>query len=154
MSTVLSDLPTTMPRMHFHPWRALRNQPDITLRFEHEPGRRGSWCQRTRTIRMDPKQLQREARCTVLHEQVHAARGHDGCQEPAAELSVKREVARRLITIYALVDAVLFYGEHDLTALAEELWVDEETVLTRLLWLHPAERAYLERRLASRDGAT
>lgn len=118
MTAVLSDPAATLPCMHFHPWRALRSRPDITVRWEYEPGRRGSWCQRTKTIRLDPQQLQRERRVTVLHEQIHAARGHEGCQDVATELSVRKGVARRLITIYGLVDAVLFYGQHDLAALA------------------------------------
>lgn len=102
---------------------------------------------------LDPRQLQAERRCTATHELIHAERGHRGCQPPAVELSVRSECARRLIGINALVDAVLFYGEQNLPALADELWVDVETVTIRLNHLHPAERGYLDRRIAARGDA-
>lgn len=66
---------------------------------------------------------------------------------------VRKEVARRLITVHALADAILFYGEVDLAALAEDLWCDEASVTLRKHHLHPAERGYLEQRLLARDGA-
>lgn len=137
----------------WHPWRALRERSEITVRWERMDGRLGSWCADTRTIRMHPGQGQAQRRVTATHEQIHAERGHRGCQPDAVELSVKKTTARRLVSIYDLVDAVLFYGEHNVSALAEELWVDVETVQIRLEHLHPAEAGYLSQRLAARDGA-
>lgn len=150
--TGLSEAAAVMPAV-WHPWRTLRHRPEITVRWERMPGRMGEWCQRTKTITLHPDQLQRERRTTATHETIHAERGHDGPCTGAVELSVKKEAARRLIGIYALAEAVLFYGQEDLPALAEELWTDEEHVAIRLQWLHPAERGYLEQRLAARDGA-
>lgn len=102
---------------------------------------------------MHPGQGQAQRRVTATHEQIHCEWGHDGCQPDVVELAVKKETARRCIGIYDLASAVLFWDQRDLEALAEELWVDVETVTIRLTYLHPAERGYLERRLAARDGA-
>jgi hypothetical protein len=102
-------------------------------------------------IRMAKGQLQVERRCTITHEMIHVERGDAGC-DARAELLVRRETARRLIPIRTLGDAYLFWGD-DLAALAEELWVDEDVLQTRLEHLHPAERGYLQQRLAARDGA-
>jgi len=104
-----------------------------------------------RHIRMAKDQLQVERRCTLTHELIHIERGDQGC-EARAEDAVRRETARRLIPIRALGDAVVFWGD-DLAALADELWVDEDTMQTRLDTLHPSERGYLKRRVALRDGA-
>lgn len=101
---------------------------------------------------LDPRQLQAERRCTAMHELIHAERGHHGCQPGPVEMSVHKEAARRLISIHALVDALVFYGE-DWAAVAEECWVDEETLHTRREHLHPAERGYLLRRLAALEVA-
>lgn len=152
MIDVLSEAPPWITGV-WHPWRALRERSEITVRWERMDGRLGAWCADTKTIRMHPGQGQAQGRVTATHEQIHAERGHRGCQPDAVELSVKKATARRCITLYALVDAVLFYGAEDLVALADELWVDIETVMIRLTHLHPAERGYLERRLAAKDGA-
>lgn len=149
---VLSVPPAKVDGM-WHPWRAIRSRPEITVRWQPLDGRLGTWCLHTHTITMHPGQGQAQGRVTATHELVHAERGHRGCQPPAVEASVMREVSRRHITTRALVSAVLFYGETNLAALAEELWCDEETVRTRLDHLHPAERGYLTQRLAARDGA-
>lgn len=151
--TVLSDQPCKVQRV-WHPWRAIRNRPDITVRWRQMDGRLGEWDERTRTMTLDPRQLQRERRVTATHEAIHAER-RDRCGgDERVEWIVRRETARRLICIHALADAVLFYGEHDLAALAEELWVDEDTVEVRRQTLHPAERGYLRHRVALRDDLT
>lgn len=137
----------------WNPWRTIRARPDITVRWRRLDGRLGEWCERTRTMTLDPRQLQSERRVTATHEAIHAERGHDGCQTDSVELSVRKETARRCITIYALVDAILFYGETDLPALANELWCDLDTVQTRKDHLHPAERGYIRQRLEARDGS-
>lgn len=115
-------------------------------------GRLGEWCQDSRTMTLDPRQLQVERRCTAMHELIHAERGHHGCQPARVELSVRKEAARRLISIYDLVNAIIFNG-HDLAQIADECWVDEDTLRTRLEHLHPAERAYIQGRIAAREGA-
>lgn len=54
-----------------------------------------------------------------------------------------------LITIRALGDALAWARTRD--EAAEELWVDVATLEARLRSLHPAERAYLNRRLSGHD---
>lgn len=95
--TVLSDQPRTMPAMSWHPWRLLRNQPDIALRWERMPGRLGSWCERTRTITLHPDQSQAERRSTLTHELAHAAAGHGGACSQLVEAQVDNQAARELI---------------------------------------------------------
>lgn len=148
--SVLSDPALRMPPMSaplWHPWRALRDREDVTVRWRRMPGRLGHWCADSRTVTFHPGQGQAQRRVTATHEQIHIEWGHDGCQPASIELAVRKETARRCIGIYALVNAVLFYGEHNLPALADELWVDVETVQTRLEYLHPAERGYIQQLL-------
>lgn len=136
----------------WHPWRAIRARSDITVRWADLDGRLGTWHNGTRTMTLNKRQGQAQGRVTATHELVHAERGHHGCQPDLVEAAVCREVARRHVPIYALADAVLFYGETNTAALAEELWCDEDTITTRLLYLHPAERGYLTQRLQAQDG--
>jgi hypothetical protein len=97
-------------------------------------------------------QLQAERRCTLTHELVHLEWGHLGEQPPAIERAVRIEAARRLIPIEDLVRAAVWARSID--EAAEELWVDEETLQTRLDSLEPAERTALIRALREReDGA-
>lgn len=136
-------------RVPFHPWRAIRAMTDVTVLFEAEPGRRGSWCHRTRTIRVNPRLLQVERREVVTHERQHALRGHEACQPPAEELSVRKAVARELIDLRDLGRALLW--SDDLHEVADELWVTPELLQLRVRWLHPAEQGYLRRRLAVKE---
>lgn len=144
--TAMSVTATKMPGMSspWHPWRALRQRTDVRQLWEHEPGLLGSWCERTREIRLHPDLSQAERRCTLTHELIHAERGDTSCDE-----SVHREAARRLIKIGPLLSAVAFYGE-DWPAVAEELWVDEDTLRIRLASAHPSERGALSRCLVLR----
>lgn len=113
----------------------------------------GWWDPDRRTIWVDPGLSQAERRSTIAHELVHAERGDESCaavsdwHEQKQERAVDQEAARRLITLEQLVDALLW--TRDLGELAEELWVDVETLRTRLAHLHPAEKHYVRRRLAA-----
>lgn len=88
---------------------------------------------------------QAERRCTATHELIHAERGDTTCDP-----SVHQEAARRLIDIKALGEALAFY-DGDLHQVADELWVDHETLAVRLNHLHPSERGYLRRRMSMRE---
>lgn len=116
----------------WHPWRALRRRPDITLVFEDPgPGALGRVDYDTATITLHPRLLQAERRATLTHELVHlergpAVRGHEAREERAVEI----EAARRLIDLAQLVDAVKWTD--DVHELAFELWVDPDTVQIRL----------------------
>lgn len=136
----------------WHPWRALGRMKHVIVEWTDDlPAHVLGETDGVARIRMANRQLQVERRCTITHELVHVERGHTGFCDQAAELRVRREAARRLISIGALGEALAFYGERDLDALADELWVDVDTLLVRLNYLHPAERGYLRRRLERRE---
>jgi hypothetical protein len=59
--------------------------------------------------------------------------------------------ARRLITDEQLVDALLW--ARDERELADELWVDVQTVRARLTGLNEREKNAIEARIAEREGA-
>ena len=59
-------------------------------------------------------------------------------------------VARRLIPFEALLDAARW--ARNVHELADELWVDEDTVRVRLAHLHPSERMKIMAMRAERDG--
>lgn len=142
----MSDVDTKVAPVTFHPWRAIRELGSrVEVTWESREGILGSWCQRTRVMTLHPDQNQAERLCTAAHEGIHAERGDTLCDP-----SVHREAARRLISIEALADAALVH-EGDMVALADELWVDEDTLQVRLAHLHPAERGYLRRRLEMKE---
>lgn len=128
----------------WHPWRALRGLPHVTLRqAELPPFVRAATD--GRQILMHPELLQRERRSSLTHELVHIERGDTCACDAGDESRVRQETAHRLITLEALAAALAW--TRDIAELAEELWVDEITVRTRLEHLHPSERHYLKRRL-------
>lgn len=116
------------------------------------PGLMGSTCHRRRVITLDLRLSQAERRCTIAHELEHVERGPmpaDPILAAREEEAIDRAVARRLVTIRALGDALAWARTRD--EAAEELWVDVATLEARLRSLHPAERAYLNRRLSGLD---
>ena len=82
-----------------------------------------------------------EARCTLVHELIHLERGHRTCQPPDVEADVAREAAQRLLPIDELADA-LAQTRSEFEA-AKMLWVDVDTLRTRLASLDDVERARL-----------
>ena len=125
--------------MHLpHPWRELRALAHVVVHYDDlRPGVWGATDGHAR-IWLDRHLGQVERRCTLAHELEHIRRGHTGCQADAVEADVHRTVARRLIPFDALLDALRW--ARSLHELADELWVDEDTVLARLAHLHPSER--------------
>jgi hypothetical protein len=140
----MSDVVSTVPVV-FHPWRAIRDRADITVQWLRRDDLLGTWCERTKTITLHPDQNQAERRCTAAHELLHAERGDTSC-----DWRTHRDAARLLIDVHDLGEALAYYGD-DLTQVAEELWVDEDTLRVRLDHLHPSERGYLQRRLNMRE---
>lgn len=138
------------PMTRWHPWRALRSMADVEVVFDDLPeGVLGTT--RGRRVTIANGLLQGERRATASHEAIHLERGHgQGCN-PAAERSVEEESARRLITLPALADALCW--AHDEWEVADECWVDVQTVRTRIDTLTSWEQAYIERRIAAREGA-
>lgn len=91
--------------------------------------------------------------CTLTHEIIHLERGpapQDAYFGAVEEQLVGILAARRLIPLPALVDALAWVGSEDHHDLADELWVDVDTLRTRLQHLTPEERAHITRELARR----
>jgi len=132
-----------------HPWREFRTFADWTLAWAPLPADlmgATSWPDRTVTI--DKRLLQAERRCTIAHEMEHIRRGPvptDRVLAAREELAVDVSVARKLIDVRHLGEALAW--SQVMAEVADELWVDEATLTTRLAHLHPSERAYLRRRL-------
>lgn len=145
----------TVAVMH-HPWRVFRDLAEWTLRWAYLPD--GSWgetCFDSRTVTISPGLNQAERRCTIAHETQHILRG----PAPVSlvdyeERVVDRNVARLLLPdLQAIGDALAWACWHDVHAAADELWVDEFVLQTRLDHLHPSERGFLRRRFAEWSNA-
>lgn len=136
--------------MH-HPWRRLREMTHVELLW-HDGGAAGLTRFAGPSISLRRGMSQAERRSTICHELEHldagpGVRGHERCEERAVE----REAAKRLIGLHELGEALAW--SRSMEEAAEELWVDAGTLRARLDCLHPAERAYLRRRLAAPDAA-
>lgn len=133
--------------MH-HPWRTFRELVEWTLVWAPLPF--GVWGQTdfdAKTVTLTLGMSQAERRCTIAHETQHILRG------PAPvgvmgreELLVDQNAARLLLPDVRAVGEALAWA-NGLDEAAEELWVDRDLLRVRLEHLHPAERAYLKRRL-------
>lgn len=138
---------STVPVMH-HPWRAFRDLVDWTLEWAHLP--HGVWGLTDfdrRVVTLTHGMSQAERRCTIEHERQHILRGPVSAAYTAREeLAVDRNAARVLLPDIRAIGAELAWA-HNLDEAAEQLWVDPDILRTRLEHLHPAERAYLRRRL-------
>lgn len=139
-----------MPGMG-HPWRRLRELGEWLLGWAPLPGDlRGLTDYHARIIILDPRLTQAERRCTVAHELEHVHRGPvPGWMVPREEEAIERAVARRLIPLDRLADALAW--TQDAAEAAEELWVDIPTLEARMRGLHPAERAHLRARLGHHE---
>lgn len=133
-------------RNMWHPWRALRAMPDVALEMRRDlPVGLRATTDGARIV-MSDRLLQRERRAALAHELEHIRSGRVRHCSGRDESYVRQAAARRLITIERLA-AALQWSQH-VEELAEELWVDEDTVRCRLEHLHPSERHYLRQQLA------
>jgi hypothetical protein len=132
----------------FDPYAALRADPAITVVWDVTMPERGRWYQRLRTVLVRGGLTQAERRTVVTHELIHAERG-DETTCPKTERRVDHEAARRLIDLDDLADTLRWaLGPEEV---ADELHVTPDTVMARLSTLTPAEKQYIEQRLAARD---
>ncbi|MGV5046843.1 hypothetical protein [Rhodococcus pyridinivorans] len=142
------------PRKHrWHPWRHIaQHHPHIrvTCNYKLPPGYDGLLTEDG--IYIDRRLTQAERRCTLTHEIIHLERGappdhpHFAAYE---EHIVEVLAARRLIAIPRLIDGLL-WTQHP-HELADELWVDVDTLTTRVQHLTREERAHIIRELAERQ---
>lgn len=99
----------------------------------------------TKTVTLDKRLGQAQRRSAIAHETEHILRGPAVGYREREELAVEKATARKLIDIKDLGEALAW--SQNLYEVADDLWVDSETVEVRLKHLHPSERAYLLRRL-------
>lgn len=134
--------------MH-HPWREFRHLAGWTLCWATLPvDLMGLTTWADQTVTLDRSLLQAERRCTIAHEVEHIRRGPVPSEPVLAareEAAVDVAVARRLIDIRDLGEALAW--SQVIVEVADELWVSEETLRTRLAHLHPSEVHYLRRRM-------
>jgi hypothetical protein len=135
----------------WHPWRyAGEHYPNITIECHRELPEHiwGLTSFSLRTIWLCRRLRQTHRRCTLTHELIHLERGPmptDPVLAAREERTVDRLAAQRLITLPALADALRWTRQpHEL---AEQLWVDEPTLRTRMETLDPLETAELEHQL-------
>ncbi|MDD9207860.1 ImmA/IrrE family metallo-endopeptidase [Georgenia sp. 10Sc9-8] len=126
--------------MLFHPWRRLRQSPHIDVAWWPMAGRLGATNGRD-VIVLHPGQSQVLRRCTVAHELAHVELGHTGGCTGTEERHARQLAARWLITMEQLLDALRWSEE--LQEVAEELWVDTDTLNARLDALTAAGRAQI-----------
>lgn len=131
----------------WHPWRtAAERYPHITIVCDHPLPRGVRGLLKDSTIWLCRTLTQAERRSVLSHELLHLQRGiaSPGFQE-REERIVDELAARRLIPIADLSRALCATRDPD--TLAEELWVDQHTVQTRMATLDPLETAELEHAL-------
>lgn len=129
----------------WHPWRALRKLTHIDLVWTKLDVNILALTDGKRTIWMDPRQSQAQRRSTIAHELAHIELGHvGGCSGPE-ERQARDLAARRLIRLDHLADALKW--TRSVHELAEELWVDVETLTDRLEGLSLEEVAWLRAEL-------
>lgn len=138
----------------WHPWRELRHLPEVLFHVTDDlPSGNAWWSPAHEVILMRPGLLQVERRCSLAHELGHRALGHTGqCAYPdsrrqarRAEHHADRWAARKLIEVEDL--ARVSQWANGRAEAADELWVTPHMLEVRIDGLHPAERAYVRKRL-------
>lgn len=137
--------------MTYHPWRELRGRPEIDVQWAALPLDVSALVEGT-SITIDSRLTQVQRRCSLLHELLHVERGVPHGVDEREESLVEQEVARRLVPLEQLVDA-LRWSRHP-REVADHCWVTVDVILTRAEHLHPSERHYLRRALADDEGET
>ena len=137
----------------YHPWRRFRGLARWTLTQTTLPGDlAGLTIWPAGVVALDCRLSQVERRCTICHELVHIERGpvpDDDRLAAREESTVEREVARRLIELQPLGEA-LAWSRH-ISEAADALWVTEDLLRVRLAPLSCTETTSLAERLAFRD---
>ena len=140
-------------RERYHPYR---HALDLGVSVVYQPlpdAMLGCWDPDTRTIYLQPGLDQRERRSTLTHELVHAIRGDEPCATTELELrqeaTVELAAAQLLIPLDDLTSALRWC--RDEVELAEDLWVDEALVRTRLENLTDMDKAFIEHALWGAD---
>lgn len=125
----------------FHPWRRLRKLAHIDLAWRTLPGKLGITNGNDLVV-LDPRQSQTQRRCTIAHELAHIELGHTGECTPVEEAQARALAARWLIRMEHLLEALAW--TENLEELADELWVDLDTLMARLDGLTVEERRMIQ----------
>jgi Zn-dependent peptidase ImmA (M78 family) len=137
-------------RRRFDPYRSLGALGVDFYVDDVEPDLLGYYDDGRRAVTVARGLRQVERRCTAAHEYVHAVRRDQptcsGWHEAKQERAVARTAARLLISVDDLARALAW--STDAEEVADELWVDVDTLAHRLAALAPDEW----RELASRLG--
>jgi len=136
--------------MNYHPWRRLRERPDVDITWTTMPEDVLADTDGLTCIRLDSRLLQVERRIAIDHELAHIELGHTCGADTAQEVAACKLSARRLIGVRDLAEAMRWTT--DVSEVADILWVTEDVVITRMQHLHPAERHLLLRATAHHRG--
>lgn len=140
-----------MGKHRYHPWRALRLLPHITVEWSKSVARGRV---DGRTITLHPLLTQAERRSTLAHELVHLERGPAPPHLVAREELIVEEIAsRRLVDLDDLAGAIVWHDGHAHDSMADDLWVDRGILLARIRSLDDEERAYIDEIVARREGS-
>lgn len=106
-------------------------------------------CWRRKVILLERDRTVAQRRSDLSHAIAHIDLGHRRAFDPGTETAADRLAAKRLILRVPLADALVWTQGAATEETAEILRVDIPILRARLSHLHPAERAYLRRRLTS-----
>lgn len=146
----------------YDPWDDLRARGHLTLSITRLPIGDAMYFADVPGIALDERLSRTERRCVLAHELAHIDLGHThqaattcswdlGTSRIARrhELEADKLTARRLVLTRVLADALCRWDNP--WAVADDLDVTEHVLETRLAHLHPAERGYISRRLATKE---
>ncbi len=139
--------------MTYNPWSDAAGHPNLLVASLRLPDGHSWWLPADDAIVLDDRLGQAGRRSALAHELIHRERGDEHCEDRTLdarrERRVTTEAARRLVTLDALADALLWSLQED--ELADELWIDVETAQARLASLSPGEKDYIEARLDAQN---
>lgn len=126
--------------------------PDWVIRWCDLRGIPEVLCPDRKVILIERSDTRAGRRCSLAHAIAHIDLEHrnvDGLISARQELAADRMAARRLIDVRHLADAWLWSETFE--ECAHELDVEPRYLALRLERLHPAERHFLRRRIASKE---
>jgi hypothetical protein len=139
--------------MGWNPWEELARQPDILMAVLPLPAGDSWWLPDERAIVLHSRLNRAERKCALAHELIHAERADVALADPILaakqERAVDCEAARRLISLDALTDALMWTAHR--RELADTLGVDVPTAFCRLSHLTELELDYIRGRWAARE---
>lgn len=140
--------PESRMSMEYHPWDdAGTRYRDWVIRRCHLDGLHEVMCMERKVILLEAERTKWERRCDLAHAIAHIDLGH-GSFDDKSEAAAIRHAAKRLLRYGVVADALVQTHGEVTPETAEILGVDPETLHARLSHLHPAERAFIRRRLS------